>query len=131
MRKYYVTLLTLSLVLVIASFVLMWCKSPLYVAIAPLIPLYFGIITGIGHYFVVKSAFKAPRAFVKNFLSVTVGTLVLHMVVMTVYIFSHLHTATSFLTLFCIGYIIYLLFETTALMLFVKRQKKEQQNPEN
>lgn len=125
MRKYFVTLLSLTLALVIASFVLMWCKSPLYVAIAPLIPLYFGIITGIGHYFVVKSAYKAPRAFVKNFLAITVGTLVLHMIVMTVYIFSHLHTATSFLTLFCIGYIVYLLFETSALMLFVKRQKKQ------
>ncbi|MBP9990687.1 MAG: hypothetical protein KBT45_04575 [Bacteroidales bacterium] len=125
MRKYFIALLSLTLVLVIASFVLMWCKSPFYVAIAPLIPLYFGIITGLGHYFVVKSAFKAPRAFVKNFLSVTVGTLVLHMIVMTVYIFSHLHTATSFLTLFCIGYIVYLLFETSALMLFVKRQKKQ------
>lgn len=125
MRKYFVTLLSLTLALVIASFVLMWCKSPLYVAIAPLIPLYFGIITGIGHYFVVKSAYKAPRAFVKNFLAITVGTLVLHMIVMTVYIFSHLHTATSFLILFCIGYIVYLLFETSALMLFVKRQKKQ------
>lgn len=125
MRKYFVTLLSLTLALVIASFVLMWCKSPLYVAIAPLIPLYFGIITGVGHYFVVKSAYKAPRAFVKNFLAITVGTLVLHMIVMTVYIFSHLHTATSFLTLFCIGYIVYLLFETSALMLFVKRQKKQ------
>lgn len=125
MRKYFVTLLSLTLALVIASFVLMWCKSPLYVAIAPLIPLYFGIITGVGHYFVVKSAYKAPRAFVKNFLAITVGTLVLHMIVMTVYIFSHLHTATSFLTLFCIGYIVYLLFETSALMLFVKQQKKQ------
>lgn len=128
MRRYTIVLLSMTLVLVVASLVMMLCHSPHYIAITSLVPVYFAIVTAIEHIFIVKSAQKAPRTFVKNFLGLTVGTLILHLVVMVVYCLTNIHTASKFLLAFCACYIIYLAFETTALMLYVNRQKKETHN---
>ena len=138
MKRYYIVLILLTLAFVLALFVLLWTGSPLYQAILPALPLYFGIVTGLQHYVVVKSFFKDPRTFVKNFLGATVGGLFLHLAVMCVWVFTHLagdpatavaraHDNKMFILFFGVGFLAYLVFETTSLILLVNRKRKEQQ----
>ncbi len=127
MKNYYIALLSITGLAVLATFVLLWCGSPLYYPILPCIPRYFGVVTGLQHYFVVQSAYKDPRIFVKNFLMLTVGVLLLHLVIIVLWAFTHAQTsAKAFLLVFCICYILYLAFETIALVLFIKNQRKKQ-----
>lgn len=123
MRRYYIALIATTLLLVLCTFILLWSRSEVYLPIMPFIALYFGVVTGAEHYLVVRSAEKDPRTFVKNFLGLTVGTLFLHLVVMSAYMFTHLMEAKRFVMAFCVGYIVYLVFETLSLVLFVKRRR--------
>lgn len=136
MKRYYTSLVVMTLVLVLAAFFIMWFDRPLYQTVMPAIPLYFAIITGLQHYVVVKSFYKDPRTFVKNYLGVTVGSLFLHLIVLCVWVFTHLsgdpETAVQrafqnkvFILLFGIAFLTYLVFETVSLILLVNRKRKE------
>ncbi len=126
MKNYLIALLSLTGVMVIATLIMLWCGSPYYLAILPCIPLYFGVVNGIQHYIVIKSAYKDPRVFVKNFLMLTVIVLLLHLCIIVAWSFTHIATAKTFLLVFCICYLVYVVFETIALVLFIKNQRKDQ-----
>ncbi len=125
MKKYYVSLILLTIVLIVAAFCTLWFAQGVFQTIMPFIPLYFAVITGLQHYAVVKSFYKDPRTFVKNFLGLTVGTLFLHLVLLCLWAFTHIPTARTFILAFCICYIVYLAFETIQLVLLVKRKRNE------
>ena len=138
MKRYYIALVVMTLALVLATFFIMWFDRPLFQSILPAIPLYFAVITGLQHYVVVKSFYKDPRTFVKNYLGVTVGSLFLHLVVLCVWVFTHLGSdpATAadrarqskmFILFFGIAFLAYLVFETVCLILMVNRKRKESQ----
>lgn len=128
MKRYFILLVALTAVCVIATFIPLWCGATWFTGILPVIPLYFGFLTGTQHYLTIQSTQKDPRVFVKNFLMLTVGVLLLHMLVIVLWTFTHLATLSAtkmFLLLFCIGYIVYLTFETIALVRFVRQQRKQ------
>ena len=125
MKRYYISLIIITLLLVLAAFGSLWFGAQYYQTILPFLPLYFAVITGIQHYVVVKSLYKDPRAFVKNFLGVTVGSLFLHLVILCLWAFTHMTTAKTFIIAFCICYIVYLAFETIQLVLLVRRKRNE------
>ena len=125
MKKYYISLILITIVMVLAAFCTLWFANGIFQTIMPLIPLYFAIITGIQHYAVVKSFYKDPRTFVKNFLGLTVGSLFLHLVILCTWSLSHIPQARTFIIAFCICYVVYLAFETIALVLLVKNQRKQ------
>lgn len=126
MRRYYLILVVLTLLL---TAVVWWVSmrvpalgsqhSILYV-----LPLYFAVVTGIQHYVVSNSLKKDPRTFIKNFLGLTVGTLFLHLVVLSLWAFTHIPTAKPFIIVFGIGFVLYLVFETLMLVLLVRSHKK-------
>ena len=123
MKKYYVKLVVLTLVLVLVAFCLLWFKPQYFLVAMPLAVLYFSVVTGLQHYVIVSSAMKDPRTFVKNFLGITVGVLFLHLIVLAIYMFTHLATAKLFVIAFSILYVVYLAFETIELSAFVRKQK--------
>ena len=125
MKKYYISLILITIVMVLAAFCTLWFANGIFQTIMPLIPLYFAIITGIQHYAVVKSFYKDPRTFVKNFLGLTVGSLFLHLVILCTWALTHIPQARTFIIAFCICYVVYLAFETIALVLLVKNQRKQ------
>ncbi len=125
MRKYYVSLTLMTIVMVLAAFCTLWFAQGIFQTIFPLIPLYFALVTGLQHYAVVKSFYKDPRTFVKNFLGLTVGTLFLHLVLLCTWAFTHIPQARTFILAFCICYIAYLAFETIALVILVKNQRQQ------
>lgn len=128
MRRYYVSLIAVALLLVLVSFVVMWVAPARFLTVMPLLALYFAAVTGIQHYFVVKSMYKSPKRFVQLFLAFTVATLFLHMVVFAAYLFTHTHQAKLFAIAFCIGFATMLVFETASLILLINREKKNRQN---
>lgn len=125
MKRYYVSLIIITLILVLAAFGTLWFGNGLFQTVFPLLPLYFAVVTGLQHYVVVKSLYKDPRTFVKNFLGLTVGSLFLHLVILCLWAFTHIPTAKHFILAFCICYIVYLAFETVQLVLLVRRKRNE------
>lgn len=124
MRRYYLSLIVVTLALVLASFVVLWTVPAQFLFIMPLLALYFAVVTGVQHHIVLKSMYKSPRRFVQIFLATTVATLFLHLVVFAAYLFTHTSQAKSFSIAFCIGFTAFLLFETISLVLHINREKK-------
>jgi hypothetical protein len=124
MKKYTVSLIVLTLVLVVASFCTLWFGQNIFQPILAVVPLYFAVITALMHYGVVKSFYKDPRTFVKNFLGITVGSLFLHLCVLFIWSLTHIQTAKVFIIGFCICYVAYLVFETVSLVMVVRKARK-------
>ena len=120
MRRYYISLLVVSLILVLTTFIIMWFAPQTFI----LAMLYFAALTIAQHTIVVKAMHRSPKTFVQLFLGSTVGVLFLHLIVLTVFLLTNPGQGRRFLISFCIGYVVYLVFETVALVRFVDRAKK-------
>ena len=127
MRRYYISLVAVALVLALASFVVLWVSPERFLTVMPLLALYFAAVTGVQHYFVVKSMYQSPKRFVQLFLATTVATLFIHLVVFAAYIFSHIPQAKVFALAFCVGFATMLVFETVSLLLLIKKEKDNRQ----
>ena len=114
--------------LVLTTFAVMWAAPEIFIATMPLLVLYFTVLTGVQHLLVVRSMQKSPKTFVQIFLGTTVGVLFVHLIVLGVFLISNPHQGKRFLIAFCIGYVVYLVFETIALVRFVDREKKKRQS---
>ena len=127
MRRYYIALVAMALLLALASFVVMWTAPQAFLPIMPLLAFYFAVVTGVQHYIVLKSMYQSPRRFVQVFLATTVATLFVHLVVFAVYLFTHTAHAKPFALAFCIGFAAMMVFETTAMVLTISNERKKNQ----
>lgn len=128
MRRYYISLLLVSLVLLLASFAVMWFAPQTFIMAMPLLVLYFAILTLVQHTIVVKAMQRSPKTFVQLFLGTTVGVLFIHLIVLASFLLTTPAQGRRFLIAFCIGYVVYLVFETVALVRYVDNEKKKRQN---
>lgn len=128
MRRYYISLLLVSLVLILASFIVMWFAPKVFIVAMPLLVLYFAILTLVQHTIVVKAMQRSPKTFVQLFLGTTVGVLFIHLIVLASFLLTTPAQGRWFLIAFCIGYVVYLVFETVALVRYVDNEKKKRQN---
>lgn len=124
MRRYLISLLSLTLLLVLASFVVLWTAPQNFIVAMPLLALYFALVYGGEHFLIIRSAQKDPRTFVRNFLGITVGTIMLHLIVLVVCMFTRPANAKLVAVAFLIGMACFLTFETIALVRFVKQAQK-------
>lgn len=128
MRRYYISLLLVSLVLILVSFAVMWFAPQTFIMAMPLLVLYFTILTLVQHTIVVKAMQRSPKTFVQLFLGTTVGVLFIHLIVLATFLLTTPAQGRRFLIAFCIGYVVYLVFETVALVRYVDNEKKKRQN---
>ena len=128
MRRYIISLLTISLTLVLASFAVMWLAPQQFIFAMPLLVLYFAVLTLVQHTVVTKAMHRSPKTFVQLFLGSTVGVLFIHLIVLAIFLFTTPAQGRRFLIAFCIGYVVYLVFETVALVRYVDNEKKKRQN---
>ena len=128
MRRYYISLLLVSLVLILVSFAVMWFAPQTFIMAMPLLVLYFAILTLVQHTIVVKAMQRSPKTFVQLFLGTTVGVLFIHLIVLATFLLTTPAQGRRFLIAFCIGYVVYLVFETVALVRYVDNEKKKRQN---
>ena len=124
MRRYYISLLVVSLILGLATFIIMWAVPQVFIIAMPLLVLYFAALTMVQHNIVVKAMNRSPKTFVQIFLGSTVGVLFIHLIVLTIFLLTNPGQGRRFLIAFCIGYVVYLVYETVALVRFVDRAKK-------
>jgi len=123
-RKYLVWLLSITLILVLVSFVILGTAPGTFIVSMPFLAVYFCIVTGLQHLLVTKAMMRSPKTFVQIFLGTTVGVLFIHLVVLASFLLTHASQGRRFLIAFCIGYVVYLVFETTALVKLVEDEKK-------
>lgn len=128
MRRYYISLLSVSLVLVLASFAVMWFAPQTFIVAMPILVLYFAVLTLVQHTIVVKAMQRSPKTFVQLFLGTTVGVLFIHLIVLATFLLTTPAQGRRFLIAFCIGYVVYLVFETVALVRYVDNEKKKRQS---
>lgn len=128
MRRYLISILAVSMVLVLAAFIVMWTAPQVFIIAMPLLVLYFAVLTAGQHLLVVRSMQKSPKTFVQIFLGSTIGVLFIHLIVLGLFLISHPEQGRRFLIAFCIGYVVYLVFETVSLVRFVDREKKRRQS---
>lgn len=124
MKRYLVSLLVTTLLMVFISFLVMWCMPDKFLPIMPIQALYFGIICGVQHWLVTRAMNRSLRTFVQVFLGSVVGVLFVHIAVLAIYILTHPNHAKLFTLAFCIGYAISLVFETIALVRYVDSERK-------
>ena len=125
MRRYYIALAVLAVVMVVAAFAVRWVAPESYLGVMPLLALYFAAVTGTQHFLVVHSMTKSPRRFVQVFLGATVAVLFLHLVVLAAYLFTHTSQAVAFTIAFAVGFAVALVFETVALLLYIRRLRQQ------
>ncbi len=127
MRRYLLSLLVMSIVLVLAAFIVMWAAPEVFIVAMPLLVLYFAVLTLVQHILVVRGMSRSPKTFVQIFLGTTIGVLFIHLIVLATFLITTPGQGRRFLIAFCIGYVAYLVFETVALVRFVDREKKKRQ----
>ena len=128
MKRYFIFLVAMALILAMASFVVMWTAPEAFLPVMPMLALYFAVITGAQHYIVLKSMYQSPRRFVQVFLATTVATLFIHLVVFAIYLFTHTVHAKLFSIVFCIGFAVMMVFETSAMVITISKERKKHQN---
>ena len=127
MRRYLISLLAVSIVLVLAAFIVMWAAPEIFIVAMPLLVLYFAVLTLVQHFLVVRGMSRSPKTFVQIFLGTTIGVLFIHLIVLAAFLITNPQQGRRFLIAFCIGYVVYLVFETVSLVRFVDREKKKRQ----
>ena len=127
MRRYLISLLATSIIMVLAAFIVMWAAPDVFIVAMPLLVLYFAVLTLVQHYLVVRGMSRSPKTFVQIFLGTTIGVLFIHLIVLATFLITNPGQGRRFLIAFCIGYVGYLVFETVALVRFVDREKKRRQ----
>lgn len=124
MRRYIISLLVVSLLLVLATFIVMWVAPEAFIVAMPLLVLYFAVLTLVQHFLVVRGMSRSPKTFVQIFLGTTIGVLFIHLIVLASFLITTPEQGRRFLIAFCICYVVYLVFETVSLVKFVNREKK-------
>ena len=127
MKRYYIALVAIALLLALASFVVMWTAPQAFLTVMPILALYFAIVTGLQHYIVLKSMYQSPRRFVQIFLASTVAILFVHLAFFAVYLFTHTAHAKPFAIAFCIGFATMMVFETAAMVITINNERKKNQ----
>ena len=128
MKRYLISLLTVTLALVLSSFVVMWTMPQHYLPVMPLLALYFGVVCGLQHWLVTRAMYRSPKTFIQMFLGSVIGVLFIHIAVLAIYLFTHPSHARLFTIAFSIGYAVSLVFETVALVRFVNRERAKRQS---
>lgn len=127
MRRYYISLLVMTLLMVVAAFCVQWFAPQQFLVAMPLLALYFGVVTGVVHYVVIHAMQRSPRAFVQVYLGTTVGMLVMHLIVITLYLLNHHTTGQRFLIAFLVGFVVSFAFEVVCLVRHVDNERKHRQ----
>ena len=90
---------------------------------------YFAVITSLVHLVLVRSIYKEPRLFVRNFLFITVAYLLVNLFAILLFVFTHMDDITAakyFILTFLVLYLCYLILEAVTLSIFVLHQRREE-----
>lgn len=129
MRRYFIGLILLTIIMVLLAFAAKWTGmaffAPVPMWMLPTAVLYFAVAYGVQYWMTVASMNKHPKAFVQSFLATTVAVLFIHIVVLVGGMLSNPAGGKRFAVAFLILYVVYTVYMIASLVLFVKNAKKE------
>ena len=125
MKRYFIGLLLLTLVMVVLSFAVKWVAMPFFAPVPvwmlPLAVLYFGVAYGVQYWLTVTAANKHPKIFIQQFLATTVGVLVVHLIILVGAMLMHPECSKRFAVAFLILYVVYTVYMVVALVRYVRQ----------
>ena len=117
--KQLLILATITGLVFIALFLLI---PPTYISPAlPYLLVFFTAATLISFYFIQKKIEASPSGFVTAFMANSIIRLLLYLVIIVVYAFTHKYDAVNFIISF---FILYLIFTTFEVYFFLKKKKE-------
>ena len=129
MKRYFLGLLVLTIVMVILAFAVKWTAMPFFEPLPfwmlPVAVLYFALTYGVQYWMTVTSVSKNPKTFIQLFLATTVGVLFLHFVVLVGGMLMYPAAGKRFAVGFLILYVVYTIYMTVSLVRFMKNPQGE------
>lgn len=127
MRRYFIGLIVLTIVMMLLAFATKWMGmeffAPLSAGLLPAAVLYFGVVCGVQFWLTVTGMNKRPKAFVQFFLATTVAVLFLHIMVLVGGMLSNPAGGKRFAVAFLILYVFYTVYMIASLVLYIKNAK--------
>lgn len=129
MRRYFIGLIVLTIVMALMAFATKWGGmeffAPLPMWILPTAALYFGVAYGVQYWLTVASLNKRPKAFVQSFLATTVAVLFIHIVVLVGGMLTNPAGGKRFAVAFLILYVVYTVYMIASIIHYVRQAGKD------
>ncbi|MBQ9638630.1 MAG: hypothetical protein IJV22_03625 [Bacteroidales bacterium] len=120
MKRYLISLLSMTLLMVVVSFILMWAKPDFFLPIMPVVALFLAVVYGVQHVVIRRSMDRDARNFVRIYFVATTIALIVNLVVIIAWALTHVSTMKPFLVWYFVCYFAFLVFETVVQLLFVR-----------
>ena len=87
-----------------------------------MIYLYFAVVTILFHFGIVKTTQSRPQVFIRYYMGATTIKLLLHLGIIVFYSMMHRETASRFIITFMIMYLLFTVFEVSAVWMRMRRK---------
>ena len=129
MKRYFIGLILLTLVMVLLAFAVKWAAMPFFapvpVWLLPFAVLYFAVAYAAQYWLTVTAVNKHPKIFVQQFLATTIWVLFLHLLILFGVGFTHPEYGKRFIVAFLILYVVYTAYMVIALVRYVRNAGKK------
>lgn len=129
MRRYFIGLIILTIVMVLMAFATKWGGmeffAPLPVWILPAAVLYFGAVSAVQYWLTINGMNKRPKAFVQSFLATTVAVLFIHIVVLVGGMLTNPAGGKRFAVAFLILYVVYTFYMIASIVFYIRQAGKD------
>ena len=96
MKRYLISLLSMTLLMVVVSFILMWAKPDFFLPIMPVVALFLAVVYGVQHVVIRRSKDRDARNFVRIYFVATTIALIVNLVVIIAWALTHVSTMKPF-----------------------------------
>ena len=129
MRRYFIGLIVLTIVMMLLAFATKWTGmaffAPLPLWILPAAVLYFAVAYGAQYWLTITGMNKRPKAFVQSFLATTVAVLFIHIVVLVGGMLTNPAGGKHFAVAFLILYVVYTVYMIASIVLYIRQKTNE------
>jgi hypothetical protein len=123
-RKFIITLLFITLIILILGYVLFLFFIPhYYFPYFPVIPAFLLVVTILVHGFLIKASENDPRKFTSKYLGAMGLKMFIYLVFLVVFLFIDTAHAVPFLVSFLATYTAFTTYEVISILKFLKKDK--------
>jgi len=94
-----------------------------YLAVVPLLPLFFVLIKITGYTYIEFLSKRRHQRFITGYMALTAVRMMIYLVGIIIYVFSFKAQAVVFLITFMVLYLAYTVFEVVVVLKFLKQSK--------
>jgi hypothetical protein len=124
MRSFIKKISLFTLVLYVAGAAMfMTLFKDYYLAVVPLLPLFFVLIKITGYTYIEFLSKRRHQRFITGYMALTAVRMMIYLVGIIIYVFSFKAQAVVFLITFMVLYLAYTVFEVVVVLKFLKQSK--------